>query len=87
MLTYLTAKQNSLRPLNFHECQKITASYLEKYQDMWEENFGLMEETEGKGDGVLVIRSTGFGIKNLLGQMMSDRMVCIIFSRCQQRFP
>ena len=72
---YTAAKQNSLRPLNHHECQKTITSYLEKYQELWEEKFGLMEENYGKGDGNLVIRSTGYGVKTLLGQMMSDRMV------------
>jgi hypothetical protein len=65
--------------------------YLEIYDGEYSAQFGLMEPIErvdGKlkrGDSVLNIRSTGYGVKVFLGLIMSDRMAEINHRRRKER--
>jgi hypothetical protein len=64
--------------------------YLRKFQTSYEEVFGLVEDTkssrfeEGK-NGTVHIRSTGYGVKVLLGLLMADRLHVVERKRREQR--
>jgi len=68
------------KPFKDTEHVQLIMDYLRKYHNSYEARFGAMEEAGQGGqlghikNNVVSIRSTGYGVKVLMGLMMADRL-------------
>jgi hypothetical protein len=75
-----TSQDPPLRPIKERTQVDLIMKHLRAFQSAYERVFGLMEEVRGSALGEIVdhntviIRSTGYGSKVLLGLLMADRL-------------
>lgn len=74
------------RPIKEREHVDLIMEYLKVFQKLYEEKFGKMETGKPASafgeikDNTVFIKSTGYGVKVVLGLLMADRM-CVVEKR------
>jgi hypothetical protein len=84
-------EDSGLRPIKEREHVGLIMEYLQKFQNSYEERFGKMETGKSPSafgeikDNTVFIKSTGYGVKVVLGLLMADRMHVIQKKRKLER--